>query len=136
MRATTLFPHLSDRVLASVRFTPSSDIPTTGTKSGVSTDLLSENTTLPLIPADRGISALHPTRYSSLPHNQVPPNETDTTPDRTMFSMAHRVKQGSTGVTWFLQLGIDFNFSDEHDSRTTRYAIGIICHYGDSKGYN
>jgi hypothetical protein len=86
MQATALFPNTSDRVLAAVHFTPSLDLPPTGTKPGPYSDTPSGNTTLPLIPADRGTSALHPTRYSVLPHNQVPPNETDTVPDRTMFS--------------------------------------------------
>jgi hypothetical protein len=112
-----MFPNTSDLALAAVRFTPSLDLPTTGTKPGLYSDMPSGNTAPPLTPTDRGTLALHPTRYSLLPHNEAPPNETDTIPDRTMFSMAHRVKQGSTGVTWFLQLGIDFN--DEHDSRTT-----------------
>ena len=117
MRATALFPNTSDHVLTAVRFTPSLVLPPMGTNPGLYSDIPSGNTPLPLSPADRATSALHPTRYSLLPHNQVPPNETDTVPDRTMFSMAHRVKQGSTGLTWFLQLGIDFN--DEYDSKTT-----------------
>jgi len=117
IQATALFPNTSDLTMATVRFTPPLDLPPTGTRPGVNSDMPSDNTALPLIPAHRGSSALHPTRYSSLPHNQVPPNETDAIPDRTMFSMAHRVRQDSTGVTWFLQLGIDFN--DEHNSKTT-----------------
>jgi len=117
IRATALFPNTSNLTMATVRFTPSLDLPPTGTRPGVNSDIPSDNLALPLIPAHHGSSALHPTRYSSLPHNPVPPNETDPIPDRTMFSMAHRARQGSTGVTWFLQLGIDFN--DEHDSKTT-----------------
>ncbi len=66
---------------------------------------------------DRNVSALHPSKYTGAAHNYVPVNDKDTAPEPTMFSMAHRVKPGSTGETWFLQLGIDYH--PEQDSKTT-----------------
>ena len=130
LRATALFQNESltkdiGRLRRdSVRFTP-------GLKSppelmGVSSDFteLPRPTASPSITetasngsTDRNASALHPSKYAGAAHNHIPINDKDTTPEPTMFSMAHRVKPGSNGETWFLHLIIDYH--PEQDSKTT-----------------
>ena len=62
-------------------------------------------------------SALRPSNYPTTQHNHVPVNDVDNTAEPTMFSVAHKVKPGCTGETWFLQVGIDF--APEYDAKTT-----------------
>ncbi len=61
------------------------------------------------------LSALRPSNYPTTQHNHVPVNDVDNTAEPTIFSVAHKVKPGCTGETWFLQVGIDF--APEYDTR-------------------
>ncbi len=62
-------------------------------------------------------SALNPSRFAPVPHNHLPINEVDKSPDLNMFSIAHRVVPGSPGHFWFLQVGI--NYLKDQDVKTT-----------------
>ena len=82
---------------------------------------VSEATSLPAGDLISGISsitspatALKATNYSSVPHNALPANEVDEAMGNNMFSMAHRTAPGSTGHTWFLQVG--FKYLPDTDS--------------------